>query len=96
MDHTNGEHIEIEVTGDERVKMLLPCLLQLNVLTTTHFPRNGSKLSLTVKMHAGDDEKLLRLWDEITDLRMRYLEARQAERVVQLTYLEGSEEVVVL
>ena len=98
MNHPNGQHIELEIYGQERAELLLPSLMQLRVPCTTHIGnmRRGEGPALTLKMRPQDDEKLLRLWDEITDLRMRYLAARQAERVVQLSYLEGSEEVVLL
>ena len=99
MDKTNnGQCIEIEVYGKERAELLLPSLLQLRVHCITHIGNmvRGEGPALTLKIRPEDDKKLLHLWDEITDLRMRYLAARQAERVVQLSYLEGSEEVVVL
>ena len=86
--------IELRIEGKERVAFLAPCLDALGI---AHVPDegNGSGPAITAKMRRGDDERLLLLLDELTDLRMRYLTARQEQVAVQLNLWEGSEELVV-
>ena len=87
--------IEITITDREQIKLLTPCLRALEISHRVD-RSNGKGPRLMITMKEGDDLRLLALWDELTDLRLRYLEARQNERVEQLTFLEGSEEAVVL
>jgi len=87
--------VEFSIGGRERIARLKPCLRAAGISCRVD-RSNGQGPRLTISMKEGDDLRLLALWDEITGLRMRYLAARQAERVVQMTFLEGSEEVVLL
>ena len=76
-----------------RDKTLIPCLLAAGI---PYRQGNGSGPHLVVIMDAADDARLLELWEQLTELRTRYLEGRQRQRVEQLSFLEGSEEAVVL
>jgi len=57
---------------------------------------NGQSPRLVVTIGPEDDGRLLALWEQLTDLRVRYLEGRQAMIVEQLSFLEASGEAVIL
>ena len=87
--------VEFSIVGQERIARLKPCLRAAGISCRVD-RSNGQGPRLTISMKEGDDLRLLALWDELTQLRVLYLEERQRQRVEQLSFLEGSEEAVVL
>jgi len=87
------DSVEITITDWQEIKVLIPCLLAAGI---PHCLGNGTGPRLVFTMDAADDARLLELWNRLTELRIQYLEARQSQRVEQLSFLEGSEEAVVL
>lgn len=53
------------------------------------FQNDNGRGAIIMDLDDADDQALLRLWDELTDLRVRYIDAKQELIVTQLTYLEG-------
>jgi len=49
---------------------------------------NGAGV-LLISMDEEQDARVHTLWDALSDLRVRYIEARQEAAGTQLTYLEG-------
>jgi len=47
--------------------------------------------SLIIEMDDEDDARLLGIWEELSDIRARYLDARQRSLGTQLTFLEARE-----
>lgn len=47
---------------------------------------------IIIEMDSNDDARLLALWDELTDLRVQYIDARQRSVGVQTSFLEGGPE----
>jgi len=87
--------VEIKIRGEEEIAALRPCLKALEIEHRAA-EGNGTGPQLVVIIRPDDDARLLFVTDALIDLRARYLEQRQRARVEQLTFLEGSEEVVVL
>ena len=82
--------VEITIRDNQETKALL------RAAGIRYRQGNGTGPRLVITIDAADDARLLELWNQLTDLRLRYLEAKQRERVEQLSFLEGSEEAVVL
>lgn len=53
------------------------------------FDSDDGQGQLIVRMDEEDDARMLALWDELTDLRVRYLDAKQEMVATQLSYLEA-------
>lgn len=47
--------------------------------------------AIVIEMDFSDDAKLLAIWDELSDIRARYLDAKQRSIGEQLTFLEGKQ-----
>lgn len=70
-------------------------LIMLDVLghlgISVDFDSDNGQGQLVVRMDEEDDARMLALWDELTDLRVRYIDARQGEVAEQLSYLGGDD-----
>jgi len=55
------------------------------------FDNNNGQGAIIIELDDADDQALLRLWDELTDLRLYYIEAKQELMVTQMSYLEGDD-----
>jgi len=85
-----GEKIEIRIPWDEEGSLALVwTLIRLGI--DVRFAADNRTGALLIYLDEEDDQAVLALWDELTDLRVRYIEARQAALVEQLSYLEGSD-----
>lgn len=89
------EKTEIRIPWDEDGSLALAeALIHLGI--TVRFHADNGKGSLLIYLDEEDDAAVLALWDELTDLRVTYMEARQSAIVDQLTFLPGGDEAVVL
>ena len=55
------------------------------------FQNDNGRGAIIVELDDADDQALLRLWDELTDLRVCYIDAKQELMVTQMSYLEGDD-----
>jgi len=84
------EKIRIRKPWDEQGSLaLVRALTYLGI--ECEFDSDNGQGAITIDMDDADDQALLRLWDELTDLRVSYIEARQELLVIQLSYLEGDD-----
>lgn len=91
-----NDRLEILIVDNEaNLVILTACLGALDIEFRLE-RGNGQVPRLLVIMDAEDDARLLGLWERLTDLRMRYIETRQFITVEQLSFLGGSEEIVIL
>ena len=89
------EKTEIKIPWDAEGSLALAwTLIRLGV--EVKFASDNGTGALLIYLDDADDEAVLALWDELTDLRVRYIEARQAAAVDQLTFLPEDEEAVIL
>ena len=84
----NNESVVLRLAQDGVSAVLRDILVRMGI---EHWIEvgNGHGPQLVVQLRPGDDQQLLALWDELTALRVRYLEARQAQVVQQLSFLDG-------
>lgn len=47
--------------------------------------------AIIIEMDGADDARLLAVWDELSDLRVRYIDARQRSIGIQTSFLEGEQ-----
>ena len=87
--------VEIRIPWDEEGSLALARVLGYLGIDVRFAADNGTG-ALLIYLDDGDDQAVLALWDELTDLRVRYMEARQAAIVDQLTFLPDGEEAVIL
>jgi hypothetical protein len=92
---SGGETIEFELIGRDAAKVLSPCLTALGVSHTV-YRGDGFGDRIVVRVGPREDQLLLKLWDELTRLRVAYLAARESENVIQLSFLDGHDEVMLL
>lgn len=89
------QKITIKKAWDEQGSLaLVRALTYLGIVC--RFQNDNGRGAIIMELDDADDQALLRLWDELTDLRVSYIEARQQQVVDQLTFLPGDEEVVIL
>ena len=55
------------------------------------FQNDNGQGAIIMEIDDLDDQALLRLWDELTDLRVSYIDAKQELMVTQMSYLEGDD-----
>jgi hypothetical protein len=82
------EKIEIRIPYSDDMPLALRPVLEQVGIPCQFMAENGSG-ALLITMGDEEDEVLLRLWDCLSDLRMRYIEAKQEQIAEQLSYLEG-------
>lgn len=84
------EKIRIRKPWDEQGSLaLVRALTYLGVVC--RFDNNNGQGAIIIELDDADDQALLRLWDELTDLRLYYIEAKQELMVTQMSYLEGDD-----
>lgn len=84
------DKIRITKPWDEQGSLaLLRALTYLGIVC--RFQNDNGRGAIIINMDDVDDQALLRLWDELTDLRVSYIEAKQEQFVTQLSYLEGDD-----
>ncbi len=80
--------IRIRKPWDEQGSLaLVRALTYLGIVCC--FQNDNGQGAIIIEMDDADDQALLRLWDELTDLRVSYIEAKQELMVTQLSYLGG-------
>lgn len=89
------EKIEIRIPYSDDMPLALRPVLEQMGIPCRFAVENGSG-ALLVTIDEEQDAALLCLWDWLTDLRVRYMEARQSTMVEQLSLLPESEEAVIL
>lgn len=75
--------------------MMRSCLKVLGIASRLE-RGNGQTSRLLITLSPQDDSRLLGLWDQLTDLRVLYLQLRQATIAEQLTFIDDDEERVIL
>ena len=84
------EKIRISKAWDEQGSLVLVrALTYLGIVC--RFQNENGRGAIIMELDDADDQALLRLWDELSDLRMCYIEAKQEVMVTQLSYLEGDD-----
>ena len=84
------EKIRIRKPWDEQGSLaLVRALTYLGIVC--RFDNNNGQGAIIIELDDADDQALLRLWDELTDLRLYYIEAKQELMVTQMSYLEGDD-----
>ena len=78
-----NETIEIRVPWDEEGSLAMVRVLGYLVIDVRFAADNGTGV-LVIYMDQKDDEAVLALWDELSELRVRYIEAKQAAIAEQL------------
>ena len=79
--------IEVRIPYSEEMPLAFLKALEEIGIPCRFMAENGSG-ALLITMGDEEDAQLLSLWDELTDLRLRYIEAKQEAIAEQLT-LEG-------
>jgi hypothetical protein len=79
---------EVKVPLDAENSLLLAGAMGFLGIGTRVSHDNGMG-SLSVFLDEHGDEAVFRLWHVLSDLRVRYIEAKQAEKAEQMSYLEG-------
>lgn len=84
------EKIRIKKPWDEQGSLaLVRALTYLGIVC--RFQNHNGRGAIIMELDDADDQALLRLWDELTDLRVSYIEAKQDLMVTQLSYLGGED-----
>ena len=84
------EKITIKKPWDEQGSLaLVRALTYLGIVC--RFQNDNGQGAIVMELDDVDDQALLRLWDELTDLRVCYIEAKQELMVTQMSYLEGDD-----
>ena len=79
----NSEKIEIRIPWDEEGSLALAwTLIRLGI--DVRFAADNGTGALLIYLDEEDDQAVLALWDELSDLRVRYIEAKQAAIAEQL------------
>jgi len=74
---------EIRIPWDEEGSLALAwTLIRLGI--DVRFAADNGTGALLIYMDQKDDQAVLALWDELSDLRVRYIEAKQAAIAEQL------------
>lgn len=87
--------LEVRLPYSEEMPVALIDLLAAMAIPCRFLAENGSG-ALLVTIGEAEDAELLRLWDCLTDVRVRYMEARQELVAAQLSFLPSGEEAVIL
>lgn len=86
--------IEVQlIDRPENLQVMASCLKALGIRCRLE-RSNGQAGRLLITLAPQDDVRLLRLWDQLTDLRVRYLELRQATIADQLSFMDDEERVI--
>jgi len=79
----SNETIEIRIPWDEEGSLALAwTLIRLGI--DVRFAADNGTGALLIYMDDKDDSAVLALWDELSELRVRYIEAKQAAIAEQL------------
>ena len=90
----NSDLIEVQlIDRPENLQVMESCLKALGIACRLE-RGNGQAARLFVSIDPQDDIQLLRLWDQLTDLRVHYLELRQAKVADQLSFMDDEERVI--
>jgi len=84
------EKIELRIPYSDDMPLAFLKVMESLAIPCRFMAENGSG-ALLITMGDEQDEAVLRLWDCLSDLRVRYIEAKQQAVAEQLTYLEGRE-----
>ncbi len=80
--------VTIKIPWDRKGSLtLVRCLRQLGI--HCQFNPESRQGSVSIDMDDEADARVLALWDELSDLRVRFIEENQRQAVEQLSYLEG-------
>ena len=79
----SSEKTEIRIPWDEEGSLALAwTLIRLGI--EVRFAADNGTGALLIYLDEEDDQAVLALWDELSDLRVRYIEAKQAAIAEQL------------
>ena len=80
----NSEKIEIRIPWDEEGSLALAwTLIRLGI--EVRFAAENGTGALLIYLDQEDDQAVLALWDELSELRVRYIEAKQTAIAEQLS-----------
>ena len=79
---------DLRIPWDEQGSLALVYALSYLGIDCRFHADNGAG-ALLISMDEEQDARVHTLWDALSDLRVRYIEARQEAAATQLTYLEG-------
>ncbi|HUW94552.1 MAG TPA: hypothetical protein VMW58_02095 [Anaerolineae bacterium] len=79
----SNETIEIRIPWDEEGSLALAWTL-IRLAIDVRFAADNGTGALLIYMNQKDDAAVLALWDELSELRVRYIEAKQAAIAEQL------------
>lgn len=58
---------------------------------TWRLATDNGRGAIIIEMDESDDQRFLALWDELSDIRARYIDQRQRSVAVQASFLERGE-----
>lgn len=59
---------------------------------TWRLTTDNGRGAIIIEMDEADDQRFLALWDELSDIRARYIDAKQRSAAVQASFLKGGQE----
>ena len=80
----SNETIEIRIPWDEEGSLALAWTL-IRLAIDVRFAADNGTGALLIYMNQKDDAAVLALWDELSELRVRYIEAKQTAIAEQLS-----------